>query len=145
LGLNFGTKKIIVDVSKHSNNTEIIDTINHEFRHRYQYIQMDKLEKNFFNIFRASAQRVEMSIKEKMFGLRTWLGNLFYCQPETSQKLYRMNFMERDARRAGSKATRAYETYSYNLAQNFSAPSEIFRFADDSARLDYLAELARLA
>ena len=136
--------EIAIDLDKHYNYTTLVDSINHEYRHKHQKVFIDNLKRSFSNMFKASEKRTKMSLKEKLYALRCYFAETFYCQPETSQKLYHINFIERDARKAGSRAAMAYETHSYNIAKNFSAPYEIFRFADNPIRLEILKNAARL-
>ena len=133
-----GRNEIAIDLDKHYNYTTLVDSINHEYRHKHQHVFIDNLKRSFSNMFKASEKRTKMSFKEKLYALKCYFAERFYCHPEQSRKLYHINFMERDARKAGSRAATAYETHSYNLAKNFSAPCEIFKYADDPSRLERL-------
>ncbi len=136
--------EIAIDLGKHCTHTALVNSINHEYRHKHQHVFIDNLKRSFSNMFKASEKRTKMSFKEKLYALRSYFAETFYCHPERSQKLYHMNFMERDARKAGSRAVREYERFSYNLAQNFSAPCKIFKYAYDPSRLERLKNAAIL-
>lgn len=136
--------EIAIDLDKHYNYTDLVNSINHEYRHKHQNVFIDNLKRSFSNMFKASEKRTKMSFKEKLYALRCYFAETFYCHPEQSRKLYHINFKERDARKAGSRAAMEYGTHSWNLAQNFSAPYEIFKYADDPIRLERLKNAAIL-
>ena len=111
-----GYKEIKVDVAKHSSRGELIDTVNHEFRHQYQ----DELqEKQGIINYTLNRDRAKLSKKEneqaRIFRNARWK----YTQPEKNFMKYYNNELEKDARDAGEKAKNIYNDSSNKLSNAF--------------------------
>lgn len=120
------TRKITIDSSKHifPTKSELVDTLNHEYRHKYQYAQIRKMFGRFLNIFKTDKNKILMTQSELKQAKAFGKANIIYCPPELNYKKYYNNLLEVDARKAGDIAQSAYDNYSYKLAQAFEG--EVF-------------------
>lgn len=113
-----GYRRVTVDSDKCGFVNEVVRTINHEYRHKYQHSLMDRLE-SFWNIFKRPEP---LSANEEIFAKKLKRAKVNYCQPEENYEKYYSNFMEVDARKAGDEAALEYQNYSRKLAKIFSMP-----------------------
>ena len=111
-----GYKEIKVDVAKHSSRGELIDTVNHEFRHQYQDELQEKQGIINYTLNRDSAKlSKEENEQARIFRNARWK----YTQPEKNFMKYYNNKLEKDAREAGEKAKKIYEDSSNKLSNAF--------------------------
>ena len=111
-----GYKEIKVDVAKHSSRGELIDTVNHEFRHQYQDKLQEKQGIINYTLNRDSAKlSKEENEQARIFRNARWK----YTQPEKNFMKYYNNELEKDARDAGEKAKNIYNDSSNKLSNAF--------------------------
>lgn len=111
-----GYKEIKVDVAKHSSRGELIDTVNHEFRHQYQDELQEKQGIINYTLNRDSAKLSKQENKQaRIFRNARWK----YTQPEKNFMKYYNNELEKDARDAGEKAKNIYNDSSNKLSNAF--------------------------
>ena len=111
-----GYKEIKVDVAKHSSRGELIDTVNHEFRHQYQDELQEKQGIINYTLNRDSAKLSKKENEQaRIFRNARWK----YTQPEKNFMKYYNNELEKDAREAGEKAKKIYEDSSNKLSNAF--------------------------
>ena len=119
-----GYKEIKVDVAKHSSRGELIDTVNHEFRHQYQDELQEKQGIINYTLNRDSAK---LSKKENKLARSFREANKIYTTKDTNK--YYNNLLEVDARDAGKNAKNVYEDSSRKLLNNFpKADPRLFGF-----------------
>ena len=109
-----GYKEIKVDVAKHSSRGELIDTVNHEFRHQYQDELQEKQGIINYTLNRDSAK---LSKKENKLARSFREANKIYTTKDTNK--YYNNLLEVDARDAGEKAKNIYNDSSNKLSNAF--------------------------
>ncbi len=111
-----GYKEIKVDVAKHSSRGELIDTVNHEFRHQYQDELQEKQGIINYTLNRDSAKLSKKENEQaRIFRNARWK----YTQPEKNFMKYYNNELEKDARDAGEKAKNIYNDSSNKLSNTF--------------------------
>lgn len=111
-----GYKEIKVDVAKHSSRGELIDTVNHEFRHQYQDELQEKQGIINYTLNRDSAKLSKKENEQaRIFRNARWK----YTQPEKNFMKYYNNELEKDARDAGEKAKNIYNDSSNKLSNAF--------------------------
>ncbi len=89
--------------------TDLVETLNHEYRHVFQYKEI----KNFKNIFK----RKKMNVEEKEFAKNCLVGQKKYTKK--NYKDYYNNFLEVDARKAGASASNDYINTIKTLYKEF--------------------------
>lgn len=114
--------KVVIDADKAVTKQDLVDTINHEMRHQYQFDQIDKL--GFFRSLFSGKKLTSLSCEEQEIAKKYLKARIFYCPPIINKKLYRKNFLEVDARKAGHEAVQKFEDYSKKLAESFRATNE---------------------
>ncbi len=112
---------IKIDTEKHATKMDIVDTLNHEMRHQYQF---DKIKALDFWRSLIGKGRSTLKCEEKKAAMRFFKARIFYCPPFINRRLYRKNWLEVDAREAGAKAAEKFEEYSKKLAKSFGADRE---------------------
>lgn len=111
-----GYKEIKVDVAKHSSRGELVDTVNHEFRHQYQDELQEKQGIINYTLNRDSAKLSKKENEQaRIFRNARWK----YTQPEKNFMKYYNNELEKDARDAGEKAKNIYNDSSNKLSNAF--------------------------
>lgn len=111
-----GYKEIKVDVAKHSSRGELIDTVNHEFRHQYQDELQEKQGIINYTLNRDSAKLSKKENEQaRIFRNARWK----YTQPKKNFMKYYNNELEKDARDAGEKAKNIYYDSSNKLSNAF--------------------------
>ncbi len=111
-----GYKEIKVDVAKHSSRGELIDTVNHEFRHQYQDELQEKQGIINYTLNRDSAKLSKKENEQaRIFRNARWK----YTQPKKNFMKYYNNELEKDAREAGEKAKNIYNDSSNKLSNAF--------------------------
>lgn len=136
LGQSYGSEKYIeVDVGKHSSKAEIVDTINHEYRHQFQHYVVDKyshpllatlsdaidmkkrtLSQGFFSglltdlgIIKNKTKIDTELVKEELKASKKWAKEFkSYIKPEDNYNGYYNQEVEKDARKAGEKAKKEF-------------------------------------
>lgn len=103
--------------------SDLVDTINHEFRHKWQYKIISNYKKSFFNFFRNN--KIVLTDEEKTLVPKLLKADLLYCPMEISYNKYYNNFLEKDARCAGDKAQKEFDKYSDKLAQALGIPAKM--------------------
>ena len=119
-----GYKEVKVDVAKHSSRGELVDTVNHEYRHQYQDKLQEKQGIINYTLNRDSAKlSKEENEQARIFRNARWK----YTQPEKNFMKYYNNKLEKDAREAGERAKKIYEDSSNKLSNAFpNADSILF-------------------
>ena len=111
-----GYKEVKVDVAKHSSRGELVDTVNHEYRHQYQDKLQEKQGIINYTLNRDSAKlSKEENEQARIFRNARWK----YTQPEKNFMKYYNNELEKDARDAGEKAKNIYNDSSNKLSNAF--------------------------
>ena len=111
-----GYKEIKVDVAKHRSRGELVDTVNHELRHQYQYELQEKQGIINYTLNRDSAKlSKEENEQARIFRNARWK----YIQPKKNFMKYYNNKLEKDARDAGEKAKNIYNDSSNKLSNAF--------------------------
>lgn len=111
-----GYKEVKVDVAKHSSRGELVDTVNHEYRHQYQDKLQEKQGIINYTLNRDSAKlSKEENEQARIFRNARWK----YTQPEKNFMKYYNNELEKDARDAGEKAKKIYNDSSNKLSNAF--------------------------
>lgn len=113
------TRKVTID-SSHM-KSDIIGTLNHEYRHKYQHAQIRKIFKRLLNIFKSDKKKIIMSDSELKEAKEFFKADVKYIPKEINFKKYYNNFLEVDARKAGEAAKKQYEDYALKLAESFEA------------------------
>ena len=122
------TNKLVIDATLPAmSKVSIIDTLNHEYRHKYQIKQGSQFLQRFLNLFRSKENKVP--INEKLsYALRTTIARITSPFVSVSEKGYLSNFNEVDARHAGKVATVLYESFSDALARTFGGPDRLYYY-----------------
>lgn len=113
-------KNVVADSSK-SPKWDIISILNHEYRHKYQLVQMNKLSKKFLNIFRSKDKKISMTPSESKEAKEFFKAFFEYKDPDSQYEEYYWNFLERDAREAGENAKTEYNGFTKTLVKTFDA------------------------
>lgn len=117
---NIWPGKVTIDSQK-SYKSELTNTINHEYRHKFQH----QLRKQYFaralNFLKKPEDKISMTQQEKKQAREFLKGQLTYCQPEKNYEKYYSSILEVDARKAGEEAAKEFDDASYRLAQAFDA------------------------
>lgn len=102
---------------------DLIDAINHEFRHKWQHKIISNYKKSFFNFFRNN--KIVLTDEEKTLAPKLLKANMSRCLPEKNYTKYYNNFLEKDARLAGEKAKEEFDKYSVQLAHVLDIPTKM--------------------
>lgn len=102
---------------------DLIDAINHEFRHKWQHKIISNYKKSFFNFFRKN--KIVLTDEEKTLAPKLLKANMSRCLPEKNYTKYYNNFLEKDARLAGEKAKEEFDKYSDQLAHVLDIPTKM--------------------
>lgn len=138
------TKEIFIDSSQ-GDKIEIINTLNHEFRHKKQQGLVTKLQMSLLNIFRKPQDKILLNTEEKDMAKKFWLAFMEYPSLNTTGKRYRNNLLEIDARAAGTAAKDEYRFWSDKLAQIFGIPKQmVFNCTLEDKIRDILDKVTRL-
>ena len=113
--------RVVIDADKHITKMDIVDTLNHEMRHQYQF---DKIKALDFWRSLIGKGRSTLNCEEKKAAMKFFKAHVLYCPAFINKKLYRKNWLEVDARDAGAKAAEKFEEYSEKLARSFGALRE---------------------
>lgn len=136
------TNKIAIDSSQHILKTKsgLVNTLNHEYRHKYQHAQIRKMFERFLNIFRTDRNKIVMTPLELKQAKAFGKADLIYCPMELNYNKYYNNILEVDARKAGLSAEKAYYDYSFKLAETFHSEvfGQLFDCLDTSGLLRFL-------
>lgn len=114
-----GTKNVTINPKR--DKVGLVDTLNHEYRHKWQYKIISKYQKSFFNFFRKD-NKIVLQESEKELAPRLLKSDKLYWLGEINYKKYKSNFLEQDARAAGEKAENEFIKYSEKLAQLLGIP-----------------------
>lgn len=121
---------IAIDSSQ-STKMEAIGVINHEYRHKYQGVQIKKLFKSLLNIFRTDKKKIFMTPTESKEAKAFLKARLTYKDPKIDYKAYHFNTLEIDANKAGHKAESEYYEFAMKLIKTFDAKYFINMFGLD--------------
>ena len=102
---------------------DLVDAINHEFRHKWQHKIISNYKKSFFNFFRNN--KIVLTDEEKTLAPKLLKANMSRCLPEKNYTKYYNNFLEKDARLAGEKAKEEFDKYSVQLAHVLDIPTKM--------------------
>lgn len=103
--------------------SDLVDTINHEFRHKWQHKIISNYKKSFFNFFRNN--KIVLTDEEKILAPKLLKADVLYCPMQINYNKYYNNFLEKDARLAGDKAQKEFDKYSDKLAQALGIPTKM--------------------
>jgi len=117
-----GTKNVTIDL-RHD-KVDLVNTLNHEYRHKWQYKIISKYVKRFFNFFRKD-NKIVLQESEQELAPRMLKSDILYCPSQVNYKKYYSNFLEQDARAAGAEAKNEFNKYSKKLAQLLGIPKEM--------------------
>ncbi len=115
------TKNVTIDPNWPK--ADLVNAINHEFRHKWQSKIISNYKKSFFNFFRNN--KIVLTDEEKTLAHKLLKANMLYCPMEISHSKYYNNFLEKDARCAGDKAQKEFNKYSDKLAQALGVPAKM--------------------
>jgi hypothetical protein len=118
------TKNVHIDSSK-GDRIDLVNTINHEYRHKFQYNLIAKFQKSLLNIFVKPEERVVFKPGEKAQAVKFWLAGMEYPVFFNKGILYRSNPLEVDARKAGKLAEKEYRFWSDKLSEIFGIPKQM--------------------
>ena len=118
------TKNVHVDSSQ-GNRIDIVNTLNHEYRHKKQYSLITKLQSSFLNFLRKPEKKVILSPAERTLARKFWFAGMQYPEIFTKGRLYRDNLLEIDAREAGKLAEKEYRFWSDKLSGVFGIPKQM--------------------
>lgn len=119
-------KKVSVD-SSHP-KWDMIHILNHEYRHKYQFNQMNKL---FLNIFKINNKKSSMTPTESKQAKAFLKASFNRKDPDIDFPGYYSNLLEVDANKAGKKAKTEYEDFTKKLAKAFNAEYSATMFGFD--------------
>jgi hypothetical protein len=138
------TKNVHVDSSQ-GQKIDMVNTLNHEYRHKKQYSLITKLQKSLLNFLRKPEKKVLLSPSEKVLARKFWFAGMQYPEFFTKGRLYKNNFLEVDAREAGKMAEKEYRFWSDKLSEMFGIPKEMVhnKTLEDTVK-DLLNKVAKL-
>ena len=116
------TKNVTIDPKY--DKVDLVNTLNHEYRHKWQHKIISKYVKSFFNFFRKD-NKIVLREREKELAPRMLKSDILYCPSEINYKKYYSNFLEQDARAAGAEAENEFKKYSEKLAELLVIPKEM--------------------
>ncbi len=120
------------DMSKLKSQSRIVDAVNHEYRHQYQESLIEKFEEK--GTVKSFLRRLFHPFKfEYAKKCKFELEN--YISSEVDEKKYRQQFMELDARVAGSKARDEFLAETRLLDELFPYSKELFTGNDEFFKL----------
>ena len=105
------TKNVHIDSTK-GNRINLVNTINHEYRHKFQYNLISRFQQSLLNIFVRPEKRVIFKPGEKAQAVKFWIAGMEYPVFFNKGILYRNNPLEVDARKAGKLAEKEYRFWS---------------------------------
>ena len=111
-------------------NSSIVDTLNHEFRHKFQHRKGKQFVQRFLNLFRSKDNKVPINTPLS-YSIKNTFADIIYPFTTWFQKGYWNNFLEIDARQAGKAGSTIYNAFSENLANIFGGPNRIYKVHDD--------------
>lgn len=111
-------------------NSSMVDTLNHEFRHKFQHLKGKQLVQRFLNLFRSKENKVPINTPLS-YSIKNTFADMIYPYTTWFQKGYWNNFLEVDARQAGKAGSTIYDAFSENLANIFGGPNRIYKVHDD--------------
>ena len=118
--------KVVVDVtSPLQTKTDLVDTINHEYRHKFQHKKGSQFIQRFLNLFRSEGNKVRI-YKDWGYAIKNKFSEIIYPFTTFTQKGYWNNFLEVDARKAGKFASDVYKLNSEILAKAFGGPDRMY-------------------
>ena len=119
--------KVVVNSSEHDNGG-MVEVLNHEYRHKYQFTQINKLWKRFLNVFKGDSKKILMNQSEVKES-KKFLKEAFKTgNPDTQFEKYYNNFLEVDARSSGVNAKDEYNDFTRKLIKTFSSDNFINMF-----------------
>lgn len=107
---------------------EVINTLNHEYRHKYQHEKIFKYIKSFFNLFRHPRKQITFTEGEKSFAIECKKAYRRYpliIFTKKGQERYANNFLEIDANQAGFIGEETFNKMSQYLAKLFKLPQDL--------------------
>ena len=117
-----GTKNVTID-PRHD-KADLVDTLNHEYRHKWQSKIISKYVKSFFNFFKKD-NKIVLQESERELAPKMLKSDILYCPSKINYKKYYSNFLEQDARAAGAEAENEFKRYSEKLAELLGIPKEM--------------------
>jgi len=131
---NYSNRDFLVSIIPHAKRLQQVTNRNirfriHKLRHQYQ----SQLQHEGFLSFLLGKifENLKLNLEQSKLAKRFAISNIFYCPSSINKKLYRNNFLEKDARLAGEKATLEFEQESKELARLFPKSGRLFYFERD--------------
>ena len=121
------TKNVIINPEQ--NKSELIDTLNHEYKHKWQFELMSKYKESFLNFLRKKDNKIILSSNEKKLARKLLFANETYCSAKKNLKRYDANFLEINANEAGENARKEFNEYSKKLAELLDVPKEMTEYS----------------
>ena len=118
------TKRVLVD-STQGNKIDMVNTLNHEYRHKLQFDLISRIQSSLLNIFRKPEYKVILNSKEKALAKKYWFAEMIYPSTNSTGRRYKNNLLEVDARAAGDIAKNEYRFWSERLAKTFGIPQKM--------------------
>lgn len=103
----------------------LVDTLNHEYRHKFQNKKGSQFIQRFLNLFRSKENKVPI-YKDLTYALKNKFADVVYPFTTFYKKGYMNNFLEVDARNAGKFASDVYQIASKRLAKVFGGPDKMY-------------------
>ena len=122
---------VVVDATNSmTTKTALVDTLNHEFRHKFQHKKGSQFIQRFLNLFRSEGKKVPI-YKNWQYAIKNKVSEIIYPFTTFTNKGYWNNFLEVDARKAGKFASDVYKFNSEVLAKSFGGPDTMY-FVNDA-------------
>lgn len=112
--------KVLIDSEKHDNKLELLDTIYHEFRHKYQTKIDGKIYYKVGPYYFGKRKNCKLPQEQIKYGEKVHEAATHYVQPSTDVDAYYNNFLEKDARQSGEKARNILKNTYKKLMSSFS-------------------------
>lgn len=123
--------EVVVDANAPlQTKADLVDTINHEYRHKFQHKKGSQFVQRFLNLFRSEGDKVPI-YKSWSYAIKNKISGILYPFTTITRKGYWNNFLEVDARKAGQFAEDVYKDRSLELAKVFGGPNRMY-YVNDS-------------
>ena len=114
---NHSSRTVTIDPEKMLDLADIVDTINHEYRHKYQHELVDRVKNDDTYTY-----------EEAKIALEFIKGMQSYVSSEENFYQYYNNPIEVDAREAGYEAWAEFTTEAHKLAEKLNIPVDVLLY-----------------